>query len=144
MQNGEVSTIKPRKVAFDAAFLGSKSVNLQVRITQELYEMLEGEAIEREQPLADLVRGLIEFHLIPKAMSKKLSQGLTEAVDADVLQSFRDYTDHLKKSLKEVDKFKRVTLKMSEQAKWLDSFVQKKIDKVIDRMQKEKKGGKFK
>jgi signal recognition particle GTPase len=88
------------KSIFELAFgEGSRTIQLNVRISPELNEVLEAESKRLNQSVSDLVRDWITLPLIPEIMKKKHALS-TE--DQNLIKECKQYMSNLSESFKEV------------------------------------------
>lgn len=88
------------KSIFELAFgEGSRTIQLNVRISPELNEVLEAESKRLNQSVSDLVRDWITLPLIPEIMKKKHTLGTD---DRNLIKECREYMNNLSEDFKEV------------------------------------------
>jgi hypothetical protein len=144
--------MKPKKkLVLESAFPGSNLNLVQARVSKDLYEAIETESKKRERSIPELVRDFVSFHLIPGTLKKKISEGKElDSKDRELLEAYRDYLSELAEACTSIDEsqrkieFKKVKRHLRGIDALLDKKVEEAVSRVIDRMQKEKKGGKFK
>ena len=132
-----------KEIIFKDVFEGPNTKMLAVKVSGELFEILEATAAEAGLTMPELVRELLSLNVIPRVLKTKIDKGLVlDTKDMDRLAAFRVYVGRLEEMVGEAKKFEKKVMSMKREADWLTRLIKKKVDTVMDRIRKEPKGGK--
>ena len=97
--------MEDKKFIFESAFGGgSRGIQLNVRISSELNEVLEAESKRLNQSVPDFVREWIALSLLPAFFKSKLAEGAElDSKDRALLESYREVLGRLADTCAEID-----------------------------------------